>query len=96
MVRSRTWPAAELAAWLRALGDGAGLAGHARHVSDLVEGRAADCRCVDAKADAGRALARVRFQGLPESLGAAKPEAHRGSVEVPHRPYYAYEEILGL
>ncbi|WP_328673906.1 hypothetical protein [Streptomyces sp. NBC_00328] len=94
MVRSRTWPAAELATLLRGLGDGTGLAGHSRDVSGLVEGRAADCRCVDAKADAGRALA-VRFQGLPEGLGAAKPEAYRGSVEVPHRPYYAYEEIPG-
>ncbi|MFF8532318.1 alpha/beta hydrolase [Streptomyces sp. SAS_267] len=37
-------PATELATWLRALGDGAGLAGHSRHVSDLVGGRSADCR----------------------------------------------------
>ncbi|MGR6974919.1 alpha/beta hydrolase [Streptomyces cynarae] len=37
-------PAAELDAWLGALGEGAGLAGHSRHTHDLREGRAADCR----------------------------------------------------
>ncbi len=40
--------------------------------------------------------ARVRFQGLPEGLGAAELEAYRGSVEVPCRPYYAYEEYLAV
>jgi cellulose biosynthesis protein BcsQ len=46
------------------------------------------------KADAGRALARIRFAGLPARL--AEPELSRywASVEVPYRPFYAYEEIL--
>jgi hypothetical protein len=46
------------------------------------------------KVDAGRALARMRFDGLPEGLSGAELEAYWGSVEVPYRPYYAYEEML--
>ncbi|MFD3615293.1 alpha/beta hydrolase [Streptomyces sp. NPDC058676] len=37
-------PATELDAWLRALGAGASLSGHSRHVPDLVGGRVADSR----------------------------------------------------
>lgn len=46
------------------------------------------------KVDVGRALARMRFDGLPEGLSGAELDAYWGSVEVPYRPYYAYEEIL--
>ncbi|MEH0423006.1 FxSxx-COOH system tetratricopeptide repeat protein [Streptomyces sp. B21-083] len=51
------------------------------------------------KVDAGRALARLRFQGLPkglkgEKLGPDEQTAYWGSVEIPYRPYYAYEETL--
>ncbi|MFD6549139.1 hypothetical protein [Streptomyces sp. NPDC058398] len=45
---------------------------------------------------AGRALARTCFEGLPRGLGAAEREAYWGSVEVPYRPYYAYEEVLAV
>ncbi|GAA3835147.1 FxSxx-COOH system tetratricopeptide repeat protein [Streptomyces phyllanthi] len=51
------------------------------------------------KADAGRALARLEFDGLlkgrgGEELGPAELNRYWGSVEIPYRPYYAYEEIL--
>ncbi|MFF7279265.1 FxSxx-COOH system tetratricopeptide repeat protein [Streptomyces griseorubiginosus] len=46
------------------------------------------------KADAGRALARERFDGLPHGMDADELAAYWGSVEIPYRPYYAYEEIL--
>ncbi|MDW4910100.1 FxSxx-COOH system tetratricopeptide repeat protein [Streptomyces sp. ADMS] len=51
------------------------------------------------KVDAGRALARLKFDGLPKGLdeGELSPEemtAYWGNVEIPYRPYYAYEETL--
>ncbi|MFI6931714.1 FxSxx-COOH system tetratricopeptide repeat protein [Streptomyces sp. NPDC050287] len=51
------------------------------------------------KVDAGRALARSRFQGLPKTADG-RPMSHEdlsaywGNVEIPYRPYYAYEETL--
>ncbi|MDX3239212.1 FxSxx-COOH system tetratricopeptide repeat protein [Streptomyces sp. ME03-5709C] len=46
------------------------------------------------KADAGRALARAQFDGLPAGMGDDERVAYWGSVEIPYRPFYAYEEIL--
>ncbi|MFF3244031.1 FxSxx-COOH system tetratricopeptide repeat protein [Streptomyces sp. NPDC002870] len=46
------------------------------------------------KADAGRALARDSFPGLPAGLSRDELVNYWGSVEVPYRPFYAYEEIL--
>lgn len=51
------------------------------------------------KVDAGRALARLKFEGLPKGVGGEglPPEqlnAYWGTVEIPYRPYYAYEETL--
>ena len=51
------------------------------------------------KADAGRALARLRFEGLPTAFdgGRLSPQENTTywyGVEVPYRPYYAYEEVL--
>ncbi|WP_405595909.1 FxSxx-COOH system tetratricopeptide repeat protein [Streptomyces sp. NBC_01410] len=46
------------------------------------------------KADAGRALARESFPGLPAGLSRDELANYWGSVEVPYRPFYAYEEIL--
>ncbi|MGQ4404274.1 FxSxx-COOH system tetratricopeptide repeat protein [Streptomyces hayashii] len=51
------------------------------------------------KADAGRALARLKFDGLPkgrdgEPLDPAEMNVYWGAVEIPYRPYYAYEEML--
>ncbi|MFK0020470.1 FxSxx-COOH system tetratricopeptide repeat protein [Streptomyces sp. NPDC090798] len=51
------------------------------------------------KVDAGRALARLKFKGLPKALGGEdmsveELSAYWGNVEIPYRPYYAYEETL--
>jgi MinD-like ATPase involved in chromosome partitioning or flagellar assembly len=46
------------------------------------------------KVDAGRALARVRFEGLPQGMTGEDLTRYWGNVEVPYRPFYAYEEIL--
>ncbi|MEV0093104.1 FxSxx-COOH system tetratricopeptide repeat protein [Streptomyces sp. NPDC050738] len=46
------------------------------------------------KADAGRALARLKFDRLPRGLSAEESTAYWGAVEIPYRPYYAYEETL--
>ncbi|MBD9701472.1 FxSxx-COOH system tetratricopeptide repeat protein [Streptomyces caniscabiei] len=51
------------------------------------------------KVEAGRALARLQFEGLPKTLSGENrtPEqldAYWGAVEIPYRPFYAYEETL--
>ncbi|WP_019884105.1 FxSxx-COOH system tetratricopeptide repeat protein [Streptomyces purpureus] len=46
------------------------------------------------KADAGRALARKSFPGLPSGMNSEELAHYWGSVEIPYRPFYAYEEIL--
>lgn len=46
------------------------------------------------KADAGRALARSRFENLPRGMSEAERSQYWGAVEVPYRPFYAYEETL--
>ncbi|MET9848829.1 FxSxx-COOH system tetratricopeptide repeat protein [Streptomyces ossamyceticus] len=51
------------------------------------------------KADAARARARMKFEGLPKGpdgqrLAPAEVDAYWGRVEIPYRPYYAYEETL--
>ncbi|MFE2067022.1 FxSxx-COOH system tetratricopeptide repeat protein [Streptomyces sp. NPDC059467] len=47
-------------------------------------------------ADVGRALARERFAGFPSGLSEADLTVYWGAVEVPYRPYYAYEETLAV
>jgi tetratricopeptide (TPR) repeat protein len=46
------------------------------------------------KADTGRALARRRFDGLPSDLPELERQTYWSNVEIPYRPFYAYEEIL--
>jgi hypothetical protein len=46
------------------------------------------------KLDIGRSLARAKFEPFPIGLSAAKIGQYWGSVEIPYKPYYAYEEIL--
>ncbi|MBW8804776.1 MAG: tetratricopeptide repeat protein [Catenulisporales bacterium] len=46
------------------------------------------------KADAGRALAASRFAGFPAGMDAERRTRYWASVEVPYRPFYAYEETL--
>ncbi|MFF5145109.1 FxSxx-COOH system tetratricopeptide repeat protein [Streptomyces sp. NPDC013157] len=53
------------------------------------------------KVEAGRAVARLKFAGLPkgpdgERLSADEVTAYWGSVEIPYKPYYAYEETLAV
>ena len=46
------------------------------------------------KADAGRALARLRFDGFPTGMAAEDATRYWGTMEIPYRPFYAYEETL--
>ncbi|MEW1778344.1 FxSxx-COOH system tetratricopeptide repeat protein [Streptomyces sp. NPDC086777] len=48
------------------------------------------------KADVGRSLARARFHGFPSGMSEDELASYWGSVEVPYRPYYAYEETLAV
>ncbi|WP_255948007.1 FxSxx-COOH system tetratricopeptide repeat protein [Streptomyces odontomachi] len=46
------------------------------------------------KADTGRSLARAIFDRLPNGMSDDELNAYWGSVEVPYRSYYNYEETL--
>jgi hypothetical protein len=46
------------------------------------------------KLDAGRSQARARFDGFPRGMEEARVNAYWASVEIPYRPFYAYEELL--
>ncbi|WP_214108191.1 FxSxx-COOH system tetratricopeptide repeat protein [Acrocarpospora catenulata] len=46
------------------------------------------------KADIGRALARSRFGRFPTGMTEEAARRYWGSVEIPYRPFYAFEEIL--
>jgi cellulose biosynthesis protein BcsQ len=46
------------------------------------------------KADAGRSSARDRFAPLPADLSDTERARYWGDVEIPYRPFYAYEETL--
>ena len=46
------------------------------------------------KLDVGRSTARSRFEGFPQGLSQASSVAYWSSVEVPYKPFYAFEEIL--
>jgi tetratricopeptide (TPR) repeat protein len=46
------------------------------------------------KLDLGRRLARRRFDQFPRDLTQDQADTYWGSVEIPYRPYYAFEELL--
>ncbi|MHA6760809.1 FxSxx-COOH system tetratricopeptide repeat protein [Streptacidiphilus sp. PAMC 29251] len=47
------------------------------------------------RADRGRAVARQRFRGFPKELHTfSSTMQYWGSVEIPYRAFYAYEEVL--
>ena len=46
------------------------------------------------KLDVGRALARLRFEGFPQEMTQAESAAYWASMEVPYKPFYAFEEVL--
>jgi hypothetical protein len=46
------------------------------------------------KLDVGRSTARRRFEGFPQGLSPAGSIGYWTSVEVPYKPFYAFEEVL--
>jgi cellulose biosynthesis protein BcsQ/tetratricopeptide (TPR) repeat protein len=46
------------------------------------------------KLDIGRALARTTFEGFPTGMSQETSALYWASVEVPYKPFYAFEEIL--
>jgi tetratricopeptide (TPR) repeat protein len=46
------------------------------------------------KLDIGRSLARLRFEGFPAGMTQETSALYWASVEVPYKPFYAFEEIL--
>lgn len=46
------------------------------------------------KLDIGRALARSKFERFPSDLAPELATLYWGSVEIPYKPYYAFEETL--
>jgi hypothetical protein len=46
------------------------------------------------KLDAGRSQARARFDRFPRGMQEAQANAYWASVEIPYKPFYAYEELL--
>jgi MinD-like ATPase involved in chromosome partitioning or flagellar assembly/tetratricopeptide (TPR) repeat protein len=46
------------------------------------------------KLDTGRALARAKFNRFPKGLGQEEARQYWSSVEIPYKPFYAFEEIL--
>lgn len=46
------------------------------------------------KLDVGRSTARRRFEGFPQGISQADSVTYWPSVEVPYKPFYAFEEVL--
>jgi hypothetical protein len=46
------------------------------------------------KLDAGRSLARARFDQFPRGMEEGQANAYWHAVEIPYKPLYAYEEML--
>jgi tetratricopeptide (TPR) repeat protein len=46
------------------------------------------------KLENGRALARAQFSGFPRDVAKDAQQRYWGDVEIPYKPYYAYEETL--
>ena len=46
------------------------------------------------KLDVGRALARAKFEGFPAGMTPESSAMYWASVEVPYKPFYAFEETL--
>src|ERR1700729_477128 len=46
------------------------------------------------KLDVGRALARMKFEGFPTGMTPESSALYWASVEVPYKPFYAFEETL--
>jgi cellulose biosynthesis protein BcsQ/tetratricopeptide (TPR) repeat protein len=48
------------------------------------------------KVDAGRKLAMRRFDGIPAGMSDAERQEYWAAVEVPYKPFYAFEETLAV
>jgi cellulose biosynthesis protein BcsQ/tetratricopeptide (TPR) repeat protein len=48
------------------------------------------------KVDAGRRLAMRRFDGIPAGMSDAERHEYWAAVEVPYKPFYAFEETLAV
>jgi hypothetical protein len=48
------------------------------------------------RVEAGRVFAQQNFEDLPAGMTAAERHSYWSGVEIPYRPYYAYEEILAV
>ena len=48
------------------------------------------------RVDASRIFAQRRFENLPSDMTVAERHVYWANVEVPYRPYYAYEETLAV
>lgn len=48
------------------------------------------------KADLGRQVARRRFDRMPDHIDDSARPGYWGAVEIPYRPFYAYEEVLAV
>lgn len=46
------------------------------------------------KLDIGHALARMKFEGFPPGLTPEQSAQYWGAVQIPYKPYYAFEEVL--
>ncbi|RJL32498.1 FxSxx-COOH system tetratricopeptide repeat protein [Bailinhaonella thermotolerans] len=46
------------------------------------------------KLDAGRAFARGQFERFPAGMSREEANTYWGAVEIPYKPFYAYEETL--
>ena len=46
------------------------------------------------KLDVGRTMARRRFEGVPQGMSQEDSISYWSAVEVPYKPFYAFEEIL--
>jgi cellulose biosynthesis protein BcsQ len=79
-----------------------GAAGVSRSIDELAEDREirilpVPMRVEDgeqAKLENGRALARLRFTAYPSGLDPDARKRYWGDVEIPYKPFYAYEEVL--
>jgi len=79
-----------------------GASGVATHIADRYHDRRirilpVPMRVDDAekeKLDAGRAFARSRFDRFPTNMSRDEWSGYWGAVEIPYKPFYAYEETL--
>jgi len=81
-----------------------GAAAVARHIDERYPGRGIRILPVPmrienaelAKVDAGRAVARAQFERFPKEMSKEEAAKYWLAVEIPYRPFYAFEETLAV